>query len=222
MRIELRDSERQRIGRIDVDSAQRPTRVAVEGFRSATLNVWNRFRTRFQDGFAKPRHSSEPVPRPDPETLRGSREVFLNWDTALDDAGQLRRCLACGCTDLFREKSFPQVTGFVVLLAFIGAVVGALGLATNLPVLFAMASVLVLDIAILVLSRRRLVCYRCRTTYLHLPIARYHGPWDRAVADRHPPPIRPKPEDEVVIGESESAVSATPSTNLRAQKGSLA
>lgn len=116
------------------------------------------------------------------------REVFLNWDIAVDDAGHLRRCLGCGCGDLFTEKAFPQVTGIVVVLAFAGAIAGIAGFATNLPVLTAMTIVLVLDIAILLFSRRRLVCYRCRTSYHNLRIARYHRPWDRTVAERHPLP----------------------------------
>ena len=120
-----------------------------------------------------------------------SGEAFLNWDTALDDAGQLRRCVACGCTDLFKEKAFPQVTAFIVVLAFLGAVVGAAGLANTPPVLVAMAVILVLDVAILVFSRRRLVCYQCRTTFYDLSIARYHRAWDRTLADRHPAPTRP-------------------------------
>jgi hypothetical protein len=156
MRIELRDENRRRIGRLTVDATLRPTRVSVI-----------------------PRHGNG----------NAQREVFLDWDTAVDDAGQLRRCVACGCADLFREKAFPQVTGLVVLLAFIGAIVGAFGLATNLPVLIIMAAVLVLDVAILLFSSRRLVCYRCRTSYHKLPIARYHRPWDRGTADRYPAPV---------------------------------
>jgi len=152
MQIELRDRDRRRIGRIDVDPALRPTRVGIVGT---------------------------------------GREVFLDWDTALDDAGHLRRCVACGGPEVFREKAFPQVTGFVVALAFAGATVAALGFANEPAVLGAMALVLVLDIAILVLSKQRLVCYRCRTNYRGLPIARYHRRWDRATADRYPPQLRP-------------------------------
>lgn len=157
MRIELRDENRVRIGRVYVDPSERPTRVVTQPTRGK---------------------SNESA----------GREVFLNWDTALDDAGQLRRCVACGCTDLFREKAFPQVTVIVVILAFIGAVVGTFGLATDLPVLVLMLGVLVLDIAILVFSRRRLVCYCCRTTYHDLRIAKYHRDWDRSRADRYPTP----------------------------------
>ena len=152
MRIELRDETRQRIGRIVVDPALRPTRVTV---------------------------------------VDSDREVFLNWETAQDDAGHLRRCVACACPDLFREKAFPQVTVFVVVLAFAGAVLGALGYATTPPMLIAMGVVLAVDIAILLFSRRRLVCYRCRTSYHGLPMARYHRSWDRETADRYPAPERP-------------------------------
>jgi hypothetical protein len=146
MRIELRDDDRNRIGRIEVDPALRPTRVTV----AAT-----------------------------------GREVFLDWDTVVDDAGHIRRCVACQCPDLFREKAFPQVTGIVVVLAFVGAVIGASGLVTQLPVLAVMVLVLVADVGILLFSRRRLVCYRCRTSYHRVPIAKYHRSWDRARAERY-------------------------------------
>ena len=153
MQINLRDTNRRRIGRIEVDPAQRPTRVRFAG------------------------------------TNDSAREIFLDWDTALDDAGRLRRCVACGCQDLFRAKAFPQITSFVIVLAFAGAVIGALGLATTPPILAAMIAVLVVDVAILLFSKQRLVCHRCRSSYRGLSIARYHPPWDRAVADRHTPPV---------------------------------
>ena len=146
MRIELRDAERRKIGRIRVDPARRPTRVRLED---------------------------------------SDREVFLDWDTAIDDAGHLRRCVACGCQDLFRAKAFPQITAVVVVLAFAGAAIGALGLATTPPILIAMVAVLIADVAILLFSRQRLVCHRCRTSYHEVRIARYHRSWDRAVAERH-------------------------------------
>ncbi len=135
------------------------------------------------------------------------REVFLHWDGAVDDAGKLRRCLACSCQDLFQERAFPQVTAFVVVLAFAGAVISILGLATP-PILIAMCIVLVLDLAIFLFSKRRLVCYRCRTSYRATPIARYHRSWDRTVAEKYPPPGPPPadaPEDGVPAAESANA-----------------
>lgn len=153
MRIELRDQQQgRRIGRIDVDPAQRPTRVGVMDASNGTL-----------------------------------REQFLNWEAAVDDAGRLRRCVACGCTELYREKAFPQITGIIVVLAFVGAVIGLLGF-VNTPVLTLMIVVLVVDTGILLFSRQRLVCYRCRSSYHGLPIARYHRYWDRATGERYPQP----------------------------------
>lgn len=114
-----------------------------------------------------------------------AREVMLDWEGAVDDAGHLRKCLACG-GELFREKAFPQITLLVVVLAFAGALLGILGLVTT-PTLIAMAVLLIIDIAILVLARQRLVCYRCRSTYSDTPMARYHRTWDRATAERYPP-----------------------------------
>ena len=119
----------------------------------------------------------------------GVDEVFLTWDSAIDDDGNLRRCVVCGCPDMFREKAFPQITGFIVILAFAGALVGILGLATT-ALLIAMATVLVLDVAILLFSRRRLVCYRCLTSHHDLQIATYHRGWDRSAAERFPSPRR--------------------------------
>jgi hypothetical protein len=196
MRIDVRDLNRHRIGRITIDPAARPTRTTVAssatGRHSLARRLWSAIATIGKRRPQPPSHEHRTANNGSANGAAGGREVFLTWDTALDDAGQLRRCVACGCPDLFREKAFPQVTGFVVLLAFIGAIVGALGLATDLPVLFAMAGVLLLDIAILFFSRRRLVCYQCRSSFHDLRIARYHRPWDRSVADRYPAPPLPE------------------------------
>lgn len=225
MRIELRNESRQRMGRIDVDPTQRPTRVTV----SATLATQNveRRKARLQSllrrlaSFATGRPTGNPkihsVDESHFESGPSNREVFLNWDTAVDDAGQLRRCVACGCPDMFTEKAFPVVTGFIVVLAFIGAIVGALGLATNLPVLLTMAGVLALDVAILVFSRRRLGCYRCRTTYYDLPIARHHRAWDRSAADRYPAPAvstasKTDPSVSGTSGDSKDVVATSATT----------
>lgn len=142
----MRDEDRQRLGRIDVDPAARSTRVQI----------------------------------PDSD-----REVFLQWDAAVDDAGRLRRCVVCGCPDLYVQRMFPQLTGFVVVLAFAGAAIGILGLAENPLVLAALVIVLILDVASFAFRRHRLVCYRCRSSYSNVEISRHLKPWDRAVAERH-------------------------------------
>ncbi len=150
MRIDLRDPDGRRLGRVEVDPAQRPDLVRLPG---------------------------ETADAP------GS-ERFLNWEGAIDDGGHLRTCVVCGSSSLYRGKVFPQVTPFVVLLAFAGAVIGFLGYATNPLVLPALLVLLLVDIATLALARERLVCYRCGSIYARLRIARYHSRWSRTAAER--------------------------------------
>lgn len=121
------------------------------------------------------------------------RDLFLHWEGAVDDAGRLRKCLACGCTELFREKAFPQITGLIIVLAFLGALVGIVstllgnrGVAVTTPLLLIMVAILAIDVGLLLFTRRQLVCYRCRSSFSDLPIARYHKPWDRTTAARYP------------------------------------
>ena len=130
----------------------------------------------------------DPSQRPTRVTI-GGQDHFLDWDIAIDDGGHLRRCVACECQDLYRVKAFPQITALVVMLAFTGVVISALNLTTP-PMIIAMCIVLIVDIGIFLFAQQRLVCHRCRTSYHNLAIARYHRPWDRAVAERHAPPAR--------------------------------
>jgi len=149
MRIDLRDVDGRRLGRVEVAPAERPNLV-----------------------------------RPTPPEGGEPRDHFLNWDGALDDSGRLRRCVACGCGSLYRSKAMPQVTPFVVVLAFAGAAVGLLGYAADPAGLAALVALLTLDVATLVLARPRLVCYRCGTIYSRHRIARYFRGWQRSEAER--------------------------------------
>ena len=137
----------------------------------------------------------DPTIRPSRARLNGEdREVFLNWDTALDDASCLRRCLSCGCTDLFREKAFPPIMIVLVVLNYAGLLVGIFGYAESILVQFIMIILLLTGLVVLLRSRMQLVCYHCRTAHFDLPLARYHRSWDRAIADRHPARAFSEPE----------------------------
>lgn len=151
-------------------------------------------RIELRDEYRRPAGEVEVDPAEQPSRARLSdrdREVFLNWDTAMDDAGQLRRCLACGCRDMFREKAFPPIVGVIVVLNYAGLLVGIFGAAENILVWIGMVALLILGLIVLLYSKTRLVCYSCRTAYYDLPIARYHRSWDRSIADRHPTPTPP-------------------------------
>ncbi len=113
-----------------------------------------------------------------------SQELFLDWEGSLDDAGRLRRCPVCGGANLFRRRSVPAVTPFVIVLAFAGMVLALLGYADDPRVLVGLVVVLLTDVALLVLARTFLVCYRCRSRFRGIPVARQHRSWDAAEAAR--------------------------------------
>ena len=118
--------------------------------------------------------------RQKPSTARAEpsgEELYLEWNSTVDDSGKLRGCIACG-GEVYRDRTFPQMTGIVVVLAFAGAVAGLLGLVTTWFMLVLMAIVLVLDVVILIIGHPRLVCYKCGTVYCKLDIAPYHQRWD--------------------------------------------
>lgn len=150
MQVDLRDAARRRIGRVQIDPAQRPALLRV-------------------------------VPR-DAAPDAQPQDVFLHWDQAVDDAGCLRHCVVCRGR-LYRTRTLPQVTPIVVVLAAAGVLVAAFGLAANPWVYGALVTVLLLDIAVLVFSRTRLVCYRCGSLYDRLRVARYHRAWDPREAE---------------------------------------
>lgn len=112
------------------------------------------------------------------------QDVFLRWEGALDDASSLRRCAICGCGELYTRKNLPQVTPFVVVLAFAGVAVALLGYSTNPIVYGLLALLLAVDVLTLALSERQVVCYACGAVYSRLRIARYLRRWDRSVAER--------------------------------------
>lgn len=117
-------------------------------------------------------------------TLHSNQEVFLDWERAFDDSGHLRRCIICGSDQLFQHKTFPQITPFVIVLAFALSLIGVLGYVTDIAILIGMTCVLFLDIMILFFAKTRLICYRCRSQYRNVDIADYHRRWDRATEAR--------------------------------------
>lgn len=125
----------------------------------------------------------------------GEHEVFLQWDGAVDDAGQLRTCVACGCPHLYRQRSLPSFTPFVLVLAAAGFVVGVMGYSNDPIVLAALIALLALDVGALVFARTLLVCYRCRSRYGRARVARYIGRWNALTAalPECQPPQTPAP-----------------------------
>lgn len=149
-------------------------------------------------------------PNGDERSSTPTQEVFMNWDRAVDDEGHLRRCPVCGCRDLFVRKDFPQITGLtIVALATIvsmalfgaGAVIAAWGV---------LAAMVVLDAVIYAFTGKTLVCYRCRSEFRRLPIAREIKAWDLSVGEKY----RRLPTDTARRADPHPAPSEPESTSL--------
>ncbi len=127
-------------------------------------------------------------PRARPSIVRAvapdgsARDAFLDWEKALDDAGRLRSCVACGCPRLYRRRTLPRFAPFALVLAAAGVVVGALGYSSHPAVVVALVALLALDAAVLVLARTELACYRCGSAFRRTGIAKQHRAWDARTA----------------------------------------
>lgn len=96
-----------------------------------------------------------------------------------------RRCLACGCTDLWRQKDFSQRLG--VTIVAIGVILSTVAMAYMQPELslgilmaFALA-----DMVLYVVMRDCLVCYRCHARYRRVPNLEQIGTFDLEVNERY-------------------------------------
>ena len=131
---------------------------------------------------------ADPAARPPRVEVRAAdgsvREVFLDWEQALDDAGCLRACVACGCHELYRRRTPIWFTPFALVLAAAGLVAAMTGHSSDPLVLAALVALVVVDAAVLAFVPTRLVCYRCGTSYSGMQIARQHRRWDARAAAR--------------------------------------
>ncbi len=157
VRIDLRDPQRQRLFRVEVDPKRPPAVVRREPTPAAAT----------------------------PSNHSAASDVYLDWEKAFDDQGFLRKCPVCSCRELFVRKDFPQVTGFllVVLVAVIAvALFAADQVVLAVGVLIAVA---LLDCVIYFFTGKCLVCYRCRSEFRQLPIRHSHRGWELATGEKY-------------------------------------
>ena len=141
------------------------------------------------------RPDSVSVPPRDSGSESSEQDWPMHWDQAVDDAGQLQRCIGCGCRELFVRRDFPQGTGLALVIVAAGAsvVLFALGhVALSLGVLFA---AVIVDQVISRFTSRCVVCYRCRSEYRQLEISPEIEAWDLAIGEKYRP-VRVQNADE--------------------------
>jgi hypothetical protein len=155
VKIDLRNRQRERLFRVEVDPRDPPSVVRPAGT------------------------GGEPTPD------GAARDVYLEWDGAFDDRHHLRRCPACGCRELFARKDFPQITGFAIVVAAAVAAMALFGANEVIWGLIVLGLVALIDAAIYLFSGRCLVCYRCRTEFRETPIRPDHPNWELATGEKY-------------------------------------
>ncbi len=158
MRIDVRNTQRERLFTVDVDPDNPPAVVRPGGAGVET-------------------DKSEPV--------RDGKEVYLNWEQAVDDQGHLRRCPVCSCRELFARKDFPQVTGFLIVVGAAIVAMGMFGAGWVVEAFVVLGAVAVIDAAIFIFTKRCVVCYRCRSEFRDLPIRRDHPTWELSIGEKY-------------------------------------
>jgi len=121
------------------------------------------------------------------------REHFLDWERAVDDGGHLRKCVLCGCDTLYRSRSTPRLTVIVAVLALSVVAVGLAGYGTPSLLVAALLVVAAIDVVLWMRLEWRLTCYRCRSTFRGMSIARYHRVWDARTQRRIDAADQPSP-----------------------------
>ena len=98
----------------------------------------------------------------------------------------LSRCPACGCSDLFIRKDFPQKLGLSIVVA---AGVAFLVLASSRQRFYLGALVLlvavVIDAALFWFVPKITVCYRCRAEFRDRPINPKHDGFELAIGEKY-------------------------------------
>lgn len=94
-------------------------------------------------------------------------------------------CIACGCSDLWRQKDFPQRLG--LLFVALGAIFSTIAWAYMRPVL-AIAILMtfaLVDFLLYTFMKDVLVCYRCHAQHRRTNIDDGHPRFDLEVAERY-------------------------------------
>src|SRR5579863_1719229 len=102
----------------------------------------------------------------------------------LSQAGP-RKCLVCGCDDLWRQKDFPQRLG--VAMVALGAVLSTIAFALYMPVtaLGVLLGFALVDLLLFTFMKDVLVCYRCHARYRDILFREDHPRFSLETAERY-------------------------------------
>lgn len=96
-----------------------------------------------------------------------------------------RACLVCGCSDLWRQKDFPQQAGVAIVgLGILGSTIAVALLRPMLALGILMAFALA-DMLLYAIMRDALACYRCHARYRFVGSTDDHPKFNLEVNERY-------------------------------------
>jgi hypothetical protein len=96
-----------------------------------------------------------------------------------------RRCLVCGCDDLWRQKEFPQRVGLAMVA--LGALLSTIAWAYHMPAtaLGVLLGFALVDLVLFTVMKDVLVCYRCHARYRDVVFRDDHPRFNLETAERY-------------------------------------
>ncbi len=123
------------------------------------------------------------------ETASLLRCASCGWERSIatEDVadGRPKRCLCCGCEDLWRQKDFPQRLG--LLMVGMGILFSTIAWARMEPVI-AIAILMgfaLIDMVLFVVMPDVLVCYRCGARHRHAQPPEEHPRFNLELHERY-------------------------------------
>jgi hypothetical protein len=106
--------------------------------------------------------------------------------TVAKPSGAIDACPACGCSDLFIRKDFPQKVGLAIVIV---AALSFLALAANPRTFYigvwVLVAAAVVDAVVYLFVGKVTVCYRCRGEFRDVPLNPAHEAFELAVAEKY-------------------------------------
>jgi hypothetical protein len=99
--------------------------------------------------------------------------------------GVPRRCLVCGCGDLWRQKDFPQRLGLAMV--GLGAILSTIAWAYHLPAtaLGVLLGFALVDLLLFTFMKDVLVCYRCQARFRDADLGEDYPRFNLETAERY-------------------------------------
>ncbi len=98
---------------------------------------------------------------------------------------KLKNCVACGCSQLYRQKNFPQWLGLSLLAVACSAFFVLQGLYLPRPAWIILLGSAAIDLVFYFIVGDVILCYRCQARHYGLPKQKSFDPFELPIAEKY-------------------------------------